>query len=88
MSADLEVYADIYTLQEGCVITNVTLGDEKPKDDCALYIYIVKPNQTIWDVAKDINSSQELILEQNPDIELPLKAGDKLVVYRPNVMNF
>ena len=53
----------------------------------SLFIYVVKPNQTIWDVAKDVSVSQELILEQNPQVELPIKAGDKLVIYKPNIMS-
>ncbi|MGN0961463.1 MAG: LysM peptidoglycan-binding domain-containing protein, partial [Christensenellales bacterium] len=88
VSAELNVYTDMFSENTLCAITGVNVGEEKPLDDCALYLYIVKPNQTIWDVAKDVNTSQELILEQNPDVELPLKAGDKLVVYKPNIMKF
>lgn len=88
VSAELNVFSDMFCEQGGCAITDVVLGEEKPQDDCALYVYIVKPGQTMWDVAKDVNVSQELILEQNPEVELPIKAGDKLVVYRPSVMQF
>ena len=88
VSAELSVYADTYSDSGLCVITGVNVGEEKPHDDCALYMYIVKPGQTIWDVAKDMNVAQELILEQNPEVELPLKAGDKLVIYRPNLMKY
>ena len=88
VSAELNVFTDMYSDKTVCAITDALLGDEKPNDDCSLYIYIVKPNQTMWDVAKDVNCSQELILEQNPDVELPIKAGDKLVIYRPNIMKF
>ena len=28
------------------------------------------------------------LMEQNPDITLPLKAGDKLVIYKPNIIRF
>ena len=88
VSADLSVYSDMYRLNDVCVISNISLGDEKPQDDCALYIYIVKPNETVWDIAKDMNVSQELILEQNPEIELPLKGGEKIVIYKPNLIGF
>jgi len=88
VSAELNVYVDLYKHQSSCVITQTSLGEEKPCDDCSLYIYVVRDGQTIWDVAKDTNSSQELILEQNPNIELPIKTGDKLVMYRPNMVKF
>ena len=88
VSADLSVYSDMYGFVDFCVITNVVLGDEKPIDDCSLYVYIVKPNDTIWDIAKNMNVSSDLIIEQNPEIELPLRAGDKLVVYKPQMFDF
>lgn len=88
VSAEISVYADLYGMRSECVISEVTLGEEKQPEDCSLYIYVVKPNQTIWDVAKDTSVSQELIIEQNPQVELPIKAGDKLVIYRPNIMKF
>jgi len=88
VSAELKIYSDLYSLDNVSVISNIVVGEEKPKDDCSLYIYIVKPNQTLWDVAKEFGVSSEMILEQNPDIELPIKAGDKLVIYCPRIVNF
>ena len=70
------------------IISDIALASSKPIDDCSLCIYIVKPNQTLWDIAKELGVSQELILEQNSDVEFPLRAGEKLVVYRPRVINF
>ena len=88
VSAELNVYADLYTDESVAVISDITLGAVKPCDDCSLHIYIVKPDQTLWDIAKEIGVSQDLILEQNSDVELPVKAGDRLVVYRPQIMKF
>ncbi|MBQ7351772.1 MAG: LysM peptidoglycan-binding domain-containing protein [Clostridia bacterium] len=88
VSAELGVYADTYAEKGVCAITQVSVGEEKPVEDCSLFVYVVKPGQNVWDIAKDIGVSQELILEQNPDVELPVKAGDKLVVYKPNVIMF
>lgn len=88
VSSNLSVYVDMYGMNTMQVISNITMGDEKPKDDCSLYIYIVKDNQTIWDIAKEMNVSEELILEQNPDVELPLRSGEKLVIYNPSLIGF
>ncbi len=88
VSGELKVFADTYSHFEKNAITQVVVADEKKEDDCSLYIYVVKPEQTLWEVAKDMNTSQEMILEQNPEINLPLKAGDKLVVYKPVIMQF
>lgn len=88
VSAELNVYADMYQSSTLSAIVGVSVGDEKPKDDCSLFIYVVRPEQTLWDVAKDLGVSQELLIEQNPDIQLPLKGGEKLVVYRPTIYKF
>ena len=88
VSAELGVYSDMYGQTMMSVISDVTVGDQKPHDDCALYIYIVKPGETIWDVAKDMSVSVDLIMEQNPDVALPLVGGEKLVIYNPCLANF
>ena len=88
MSAELTMFVDLNAEYDGCLITQVVVGDEKKQDDCALQIYVVKPNQTVWDIAKELSVSQELILEQNENVSLPLKAGDKLVVYKTNLVKY
>lgn len=88
VSAELCLFADTYSQEDVCVITDVVLGDEKLKDDCSLYIYLVKPNQTVWDIAKEMNVSQDLILDQNPEVELPLRGGERLVIYKPTIVEY
>lgn len=88
VSGELHVYADTYDEKEDIVISGIELGEEKPMDDCSLYIYIVKPNETVWDIAKNMNVSSELIMEQNPNMTMPLVAGDKLIIYKPKLMEF
>lgn len=88
VSSNLSVFVDMYLMETQQVISNVVVGDEKPKDDCSLYIYIVKDGESIWDIAKEMNVSEDLILEQNPDVQLPLKSGEKLVIYNPCLLGF
>lgn len=85
---ELYVYADTYNENNQMVISELVLGEEKPMDECSLYIYIVKPNETLWDIAKEMNVSTDLILGQNPSVETSLNAGDKLVVYKPKIMEY
>lgn len=88
VSAELCVYADISSVSEETIISSVVVGDEKPCDDCTLYIYMVKKGQTVWDIAKEMNVSEDVVLEQNEGVELPLKGGEKLVIYRPKIFGF
>lgn len=86
--ANLNVFSTLFTNIEDTVITNVEVSTEKESDDLVLNIYIVKDGETVWEIAKNMNVSPDLILEQNPDLELPLKAGDKLVIYKQKVIEF
>lgn len=62
--------------------------EQKQKPDCALEIVFVKENQTLFDVGKEFSVSEKMLLEQNKDINLPLKEGDKLVIYRQKIVDF
>jgi hypothetical protein len=66
------------------------MGDEKPKEDCSLYIYIAKPNQTLWDIAKDMGVSVGLIREQNPELmtDVVFNGGEKIIIYKPQVVMY
>lgn len=88
VSATLFVYADFYSVNPEAVITEITETEEKPDNLSVLTIYIVKPNETIWDISKLLNINPDSLLEQNPDIELPLQGGEKLVVYRQKEVLF
>lgn len=88
VSAELCVYTDLYSYKNDVVISSVAQGDEKINDDCAMYIYVVKTGQSVWDVAKEMNVSEDLILEQNPDVVLPLVGGEKLLIYKPKLIQY
>ncbi len=64
------------------IITEINLGEPKTETFCPLEIYVVRPDQTIWDIGKQLNISAEELLAQNEDISLPLVGGEKLIVYR------
>ncbi len=82
VSATLFVYSNFYTTTAEAVISNVEVQDEKPETESVLTIYIVKSNETIWEISKLLNVNPDALLEQNPDVELPLVGGEKLIVYR------
>jgi len=61
--------------------TKISYGEEKPLKDYALEIYVAKQNQTIWDIAKEMNISSENLLKQNSELTLPISPGEKIIVY-------
>lgn len=86
--AKLYFYIDVFGVNTSAVISEVSVGEEKMPSNCAIRIYIVKENETLWDVAKELGTSVEELMAQNPELELPLKAGDRVYMYYQKVMEF
>lgn len=85
---DVEVAVDYAVTVRGInkkelvLLSSVETGPEKEPDDYAISLYIVKPAETLWDVAKALNTSEDTILKLNEDLKLPLKGGEKILVYK------
>ena len=65
------------------LIQNVEIKDSQNKDDYSVVVYYVKPNDTIWKIAKKFKVTMDSIIKlndlENPDLIYP---GDKLYVLR------
>lgn len=88
VSADLHIYADFYRVDEEAVISKITIDDEIPYDECALSIYISKEGDTVWDIAKELGVSPELVLQQNPNLSDEIAPLTRIVVYKQRVQEF
>jgi len=77
-----------HTVKTQNILSDVILGDVIPRDDSAILIYTVGAGETLWDVAKRINCRMSEIIAGNPEAEHGLKAGDKIFIYRQQVVNF
>lgn len=77
----INVYANFYDTDNFAVISSVEAGEEFGAHGYALSVYFVKDGETLWEIARSMHVSPDQILEQNPNVELPLKAGDKLYIY-------
>lgn len=64
------------------MISEVEKGAEKEEDDYAISLYIVRPGETLWDVAKALNTDEDTILKLNEDLKIPLTGGEKILVYK------
>lgn len=87
VSADIKLYVTYSDISEDAVINAIAIADEKPAHDCAMVIYIAKEGDTIWDIAKNMNVDEETIMAQNPNLELPIQAGTRIVVYMQTIAN-
>ena len=64
------------------VVSDVVIGADKEEDDYAISLYIVRPGESLFDVAKAMNSDEESIMKQNPELALPMQGGEKVIFYK------
>lgn len=71
------------TLQE-MAVTNITEGEMlSPKEAC-LQIFFARKGNTLWDISKGLQCKPEQILDQNPNINLPLENDEKIILFKNN----
>lgn len=74
-------YLDM-TRFDSYIITKVTEGEDKPVNDSAISVYIPKPNDSLWEISKELGVTEEEILKINKDLTFPLSGEERIVVYR------
>ncbi len=88
VTATLEIYTDVYNNMENVVITQITEEDEIPENECAMLFYMTKDGDSLWEIAKELRISTDLLLSQNPNLTEPIQAGTRVVVYRQRQVEF
>ena len=68
--------------------TAIAVGDAKTRSGSAIVIVLPEAGETLWDVAKRISMSPAEIIRQNPSCEQGVSVGDRLFIYRQQVINF
>ena len=63
------------------VISRVEQDGEYPEKDCAIELYFANENDTAWDIAKAMKTTEEVIYTQNPELTFPLKQDENIVIY-------
>lgn len=69
-------------------ICALEVGKEKKVKTQAMSVYIPLAGEELWDVAKRLNSSPEVILEINRDLTFPLTGEERLLIYRQEKKNY
>ncbi len=82
ITMNVNVCLGLYAVEKAGVITEVSLTDDLRLESSALQIYMGKTGEKLWDVCKNLHIKEEIILEQNKDLEFPLKEDCKIIVYK------
>lgn len=64
------------------VVCGAKAGEKIEQNDSAISVYLPTPGDGLWELAKRLKKSPEEVLESNPDLEFPIKEGQRVVVYR------
>ena len=62
-------------------------GAEVPVSDSAVSVYIPAAGDGLWELSKSLKKSPEEVSENNPELEFPVKEGQRVVIYRKKTMN-
>lgn len=70
------------------LMSDITAGEAKARDESAIVIYLASEKETVWDIAKRTSVPSDEIIKQNPSIVDGVRAGERVIVYRQQVINF
>jgi len=82
VKADIRLCISVSRQEYGKIITKINEGEKKDLKLNAVSIYIASGGEEMWDLVKYLSTSPEKIMEQNPDLKLPLNMGQKVKMYR------
>lgn len=83
VSGNLAITIEGYTEKVISYLEDVEELGERIKNDSVISVYLVGEGETLFDCAKALRSDEEELLQLNPDLSLPLKPGDKVLLYHP-----
>lgn len=72
---------------EARLVTAAEEGALLPVCDSAISVYIPCAGDGLWELSKRLGKSPEEVSANNPDIEFPVKEGQRVVIYRKKSLN-
>ena len=63
-------------------VSEVVEGEEYAHGDSAFSVFMTNAGEELWEVSKRLGCAPEELKKSNPNLEFPLKAGERIFVYR------
>ena len=79
--AKAKVFVNLTCENELLFVSNVTGIGELSERSGAIEIYFGKAGESVWDIAKSLKISSEIIMEQNPELVDPLDKDQNIALY-------
>ncbi len=80
--ATLKLALRSYGDGEWSYISDAETGEEYAEEDCAFSVFLPCEGEELWTVAKRLHCPPEELQSNNPQLEFPVKKGEKIFVYR------
>ena len=80
--ATLKMSVSAYKQAEWTYISQTEEGEEFGESDCAFSVFLPEAGEELWQVAKRLHCEPETLQKNNPELEFPVKTGQKIYVYR------
>ncbi len=71
-----------YARKEWSYIEEATVGEEYPENDSGFSVFMTEAGEDLWQVSKKLNCAPDDLKKSNPNLEFPLKKGERIFVYR------
>ena len=68
-----------YPLRAVCAVEE---GEAFTESDAAVSVYIPRTGDGLWELSKRLKKPPEEVLKSNPDLEFPIREGERVVIYR------
>jgi len=80
--ATLKLSLNAYKEKEWSYIHGVETGEEYGENDCAFSVFLPVEGEGLWQAAKRLRCTPETLAKNNPNLDFPLKEGQRIFVYR------
>ena len=80
--ATLKLSLTAYQEKEWSYISEVEEGEGYAESDCAFSVFLPVAGENLWQTAKRLRCAPESLQKNNPDLQFPLKEGQRIFVYR------
>ena len=87
IDAKMKVLANFAKTTSNAIISNVEIGEEIESNTTSIEIYFAKEGQTMWDIAKDLKVSKELLLKQNENLPEIMTGNEKVIFFNEKTIN-
>lgn len=80
--ATLKISLRVYEERTWTYVDEIVEGEAYAKNDAALSVFVPREGENLWQVAKRLRCGVEELQKSNPNLQFPVKAGERIFVYR------